>query len=144
MDRFAIIFQKIDSRAGLVKAGVQFFKFGIVGFFNSCFGLGIYYIFLWLGCHYLTANIASWIFSVFNAFYWNNKYVFKGDVFWWKALVKTYISYGISFVSGTCFLYALIEWCGKSELIAPIYMLLLTAPMNFLLNKFWTFKSRSQ
>ena len=126
----------------LSESWLQFIKFGIVGVANTGIGLGSYYLLLWLGCHYLVANVGSWVVSVFNAFYWNNKYVFKSNAIWWRALIKTYISYGASFVSGTVLLYLLVEWCGVSELLAPVCTLLLTIPMNFLLNKFWTFKSR--
>lgn len=135
-------FKGIGCVAEIAKIMVQFFKFGIVGLLSSCLGLGGYYIFLCLGCHYLLANVISWCISVFNAFYFNNRYVFKSSASWWNALMKAYISYGVSFVLGTGLLYILIEWCGESELKAPIYILFLTVPLNFVSNKFWTFKSR--
>lgn len=119
---------------------IQFFKFGLVGAANTAIGLGSYYLFLWLGCHYLLANVISWFISVFNAFYWNNKYVFQNNTAWHKALIKTYISYGASLASGTILLYLMVTWVGVSEMLAPIFTLVLTIPMNFLLNKFWTFK----
>ena len=52
----------------LSESWMQFIKFGIVGVANTGIGLGSYYLLLWLGCHYLVANIGSWIISVFNAF----------------------------------------------------------------------------
>lgn len=120
----------------------QFVKFGLVGMVNTAIGLGSYYLFLWLGCSYLLANIISWIISVFNAFYWNNKYVFASNNRWHVALLRTYLSYGFSLVLGTSFLYLLVEYAGVSDLIAPVCTLFLTIPMNFLLNKFLTFRSR--
>lgn len=123
-----------------IRTWIQFIKFGIVGLSNTAIGLGAYYIFLWLGCHYLAANVLSWIISVFNAFYWNNKYVFKSDKAWTVALLKTYISYGTSFLAGTFLLYSLVEWMAVSAIMAPVISLAITIPMNFLLNKFWTFR----
>lgn len=119
---------------------IQFIKFGIVGVSNTAMGLGTYYLFLFLGCHYMVANVLSWIISVFNAYFWNNRYVFKNDIAWFKALIKTYLSYGFSFLLGCVCLYVLVEWAGISDKIAPLLTLLLTIPMNFLLNKFWTFR----
>ena len=58
---------------------IQFIKFGIVGLSNTAIGLGTYYLFLFLDFHYMIANILSWVISVFNAFYWNNRYVFKNS-----------------------------------------------------------------
>lgn len=119
---------------------IQFIKFGIVGVSNTAIGLGTYYLFLYFGCHYMVANVLSWLISVFNAYFWNNRYVFKNEVAWIRALVKTYLSYGFSFLGGCLCLYVLVEWMGVSDKIAPLLTLLLTIPMNFLLNKFWTFR----
>ena len=119
---------------------IQFIKFGIVGLSNTAIGLGTYYLFLFFGLYYLIANILSWIISVFNAFYWNNRYVFPNHTEWFRALARTYLSYGFSFLFGCAVLYALVDWCGMSDKIAPLLTLLITIPLNFVLNKFWTFK----
>lgn len=119
---------------------IQFIKFGIVGLSNTAIGLGTYYLFLGIGLHYMFANVISWIISVFNAFYWNSKYVFKTTELWIKALCKTYISYGVSFLAGSFLLYIFVELVKISEFIAPFLVLIVTIPLNFILNKFWTFK----
>ncbi len=119
---------------------IQFIKFGIVGLLNTAIGFVTYYYFLWLGLHYMVANILSWVVSVFNAFYWNNKYVFKTTNSWIKALCKTYLSYAASFFIGSIILYFLVSCGNVSELIAPFIVLFITIPLNFILNKFWAFK----
>lgn len=126
----------LNSKGGIV----QFIKFGIVGLSNTAIGLGSYYLFLWLGWHYMLANVMSWIISVFNAFYWNSKYVFNTGSSWLRALFRTYVSYGFSFVISAVVLYVLVEWCGISDVIAPLLVLVITIPLNFVLNKFWAFK----
>ena len=117
-------------------------KFGIVGISNTIVSLVVYYALVWLNCNYLVANFFAWVISVYNAFFWNNRYVFQNNARWWVTLSKTYISYGMSFLLGMCLLYFLVEYAGCSELVAPVITLLVTIPMNFILNKFWTFKSR--
>ena len=119
---------------------IQFIKFGIVGLSNTAIGLGTYYLFLCLGCQYMLANILSWIISVFNAFYWNSRYVFQSSSSWLKALLRTYVSYGVSFLIGAGALYVLVEFAKVSDVIAPLLVLVLTIPLNFIMNKFWTFK----
>ena len=126
----------LNSKGGIV----QFIKFGIVGLSNTAIGLGSYYLFLWLGWHYMLANVMSWIISVFNAFYWNSKYVFDTSSSWLRVLFRTYVSYGFSFVIGAVVLYVLVEWGGISDVIAPLLVLVITIPLNFVLNKFWAFK----
>ena len=119
---------------------IQFFKFGLVGLSNTAVGFGVYYVLFFCGMNYLIANVVSWLVSVFNAFYWNNKYVFQSRSGWWKTLFRTYISYGASLLVSTILMYVLVEFLQVSPLIAPVVCLLVTVPLNFLLNKFWAFK----
>jgi putative flippase GtrA len=82
----------------------------------------------------------SWVVSVFNAFYWNNKYVFKNEAYWLKSLLKTYVSYGAAFLIGSALLYIFVDVCSVSKNIAPLLILIVSIPLNFFMNKFWTFK----
>ena len=119
---------------------IQFIKFSLVGVSNTIVGFDVYYLLYYCGVHYLISNIASWLISVFNAFYWNNKYVFQAGSSWWKTLVRTYISYGASLLVSTLLMYVLVDFIHVSPVIAPIICLLITIPLNFVLNKFWAFK----
>ena len=124
------------------KAIIEFIKFGIVGVSNTVISLLIYYILVYFKFHYLSANISAWIISVYNAFYWNQRYVFKSDNKWYISLLKTYLTYGLTFLFGTFLLFILIEVFNFSEYLAPLYVLMFTVPLNFFINKFWTFKKR--
>lgn len=119
---------------------IQFIKFGLVGLTNTAVGFGVYYLLYYCGVHYLIANVVSWFISVFNAFYWNNKYVFQSGSGWWITLLRTYISYAASLVVSTLVMYGLVEFLHVSPVIAPVICLVVTIPMNFILNKFWAFK----
>ena len=123
---------------------LQFFKFSIVGLSNTFVSLAIYYIFLWVNKDfYLIGNIVGWIISVINAFYWNNKYVFENSLNGFlqtiRKIGKTYLSYGATFVLSTILLYFEVDLWRWSSVISPLINLLITIPLNFLLNKFWTF-----
>ena len=119
---------------------IQFIKFGLVGVSNTIVGFSVYYLLYYCGVHYLISNILSWLISVFNAFYWNNKYVFQAGNNWWQTLFRTYISYGASLLVSTLLMYVLVDFIHVSPVIAPIICLLITIPLNFVLNKFWAFK----
>lgn len=119
---------------------IQFIKFSIVGLSNTVISLIVYYAMLWLGTGYLIANTIAWVLSVFNAFYWNSKYVFKNGSSYIKALIRTYMSYGVSFLLGSSILAFLIEVLGVRDKLAPILVLLITIPLNFCMNKYWTFR----
>ena len=135
---------------------VQFIKFGIVGLSNTVISyllyVGALLIFQkkqWIpSIDYLVAQVIAFVLSVLWSFYWNNKYVFKQNegqernIF--AALLKTYVSYaftGLFLNSVLSFIW--VEVIGVSKLIAPIINLLVSVPINFFMNKFWAFKSKS-
>ena len=136
---------------------VQFIKFGIVGLSNTVISyllyVGALLIFQkkqWIpSIDYLVAQVIAFVLSVLWSFYWNNKYVFKQNegqernIF--AALLKTYVSYaftGLFLNSVLSFIW--VEVIGLSKLIAPIINLLVSVPINFLMNKFWAFKTESK
>lgn len=128
---------------------IQFIKFGIVGVTNTLLGLFIYYIFVLINKEwYQLGNVVGWLISVAWSCYWNNKYVFtqkqNSKEQWLKRLMKSYVSYGSTFLFTVFLLHAEIEWWHWSEKISPIANLLITIPLNFILNKFWTFKKEKE
>ena len=94
---------------------------------------------------YLAAQVIAFILSVLWSFYWNNKFVFeKADneerniV---HALIKTYISYAFTGLFLNSILSLLwVEVLGIPKIIAPIINLLVSVPLNFVMNKFWAFR----
>ena len=120
----------------------QFIGFTIVGVSNFLVSYGTYALFLSFQDNYHVANIAAFIISVLNAFFWNDRYVFKqgkdgGERVWWKALLRTYLSYAFSALLLTEVL--LFNVLGLPKLLGPVINLVITTPINFLMNKFWAF-----
>lgn len=119
----------------------QFFKFSLVGVSNTLLSLAIYYILILFEVNYILANTIAFIISVFNSYIWNNRFVFrKSESGHLKPLLKTYIAYGSTFILTTGLMYIMIDKLGISQLIAPLINLVITFPLNFLINKFWAFK----
>ena len=125
---------------------LQFVKFGIVGASNTLISLGTYQLFLHgFGLHYQLANLLSFLVSVCNAYYWNLRYVFKNDsqmtaMQHLQAFGKALTSYGSTFLLSTILLAFWVETCGISKTLAPAINLLITIPLNFVLNKYWAFR----
>jgi len=132
---------KSKGNVGLIELAKQFLKFGIVGISNTLISLAIYYILVYLGVHYLIANIVAFVISVCNAYFWNSRYVFKkrnrSNV---KSFIRTVVSYGFTFLLGTGLLFIMVELLHISLWIAPLINLCVTTPLNFVLSKFWAFK----
>ena len=58
-----------------------------------------------------------------------------------KALIKTYISYSFTGLFLNSILLMLwVQVFHISEYIAPVINLLVSVPVNFLINKFWAFR----
>lgn len=134
---------------------VQFIKFGIVGLSNTIISYVIYVVALlifqnnkWIpDWDYLIAQIIAFVLSVLWSFYWNNKCVFQKHEDTQRnllqALLKTYISYAFTGLFLNSVLSLLwVEVLHINKLIAPIINLLISVPMNFILNKFWAFKEK--
>jgi len=132
----------VHDKESLWKFCIQFIKFGIVGLSNTAISLLVYYLFIWLNPDlYMAGNVVGFVVSVANAFFWSRRYVFKdSQESFWKALFKSYLAYGGSFLLSTALLYIQVEWLDISKMLAPVFNLLTTVPLNFIINKFWTFK----
>ena len=123
----------------MINTIIEFLKFGIVGGINTvlsyCITNAGYYIF---NLHEQICNMVAFIITVFISFILNDKFVFKvknGKRNFCKSLLKVYISYSITGL----FLTALLL-LGIPHYIATLINLVITIPLNFLLNKFWAYK----
>ena len=125
----------------------QFLKFGIVGVSNTLIAYMVYSACVFIGIHYLIANAIGFFVSVLNAYYWSDRFVFKkgeGEdrcAAW--TLVKTYLAYGSTgLLLASFLLYLYVDKLLISEYIAQLLVLVVTIPFNFIINKFWSFKTK--
>ena len=151
-----------------MKSVWQFIKFGIVGVSNTLISEVVYCVLVYFDVPYLLAYAVGFVVSVLNAYYWSNKYVFEAEDnvrrVWWKVLLKTYAAYLWGFIVSAVLLVLWIDVvkisrfmgpletvfanCGFTsfdakllgEMLAAGLNLLITIPMNFLVNKFWAYK----
>lgn len=128
-----------------IKSLIQFIKFSIVGVSNTIISLVTYYIFIYFNFNYLFANTIGFIIGVLNSYLWNRKYVFyykkTNKLSEAKTIIKVFISYGITLLLSTGLLYLLVNKFQISNVIAPLINVLITTPINFLLNKYWVYKN---
>lgn len=150
---FNILHAKLSTRQW--EGFLQFVKFGLVGLSNTVISYLIYLaaffglqkLQLFPSIDYLIAQFIGFLLSVLWSFYWNNKYVFakdkneKRNTF--QAVLKTYASYAFTGLFLNSLLSILwVEVLQISKIIAPFINLLISVPLNFVMNKFWAFKSR--
>lgn len=123
----------------------QFIKFGIVGVSNTVVNMAVYYFFLWLDEGlYLVGFLLGTVLSILNAFIWNELFVFNGNKRDVKSVLrrlgKAYVSYGATGILSNVLLWVEVTLLSISKVIAPVINLLITIPLNFLINKLWAFK----
>ena len=132
---------------------IQFIKFGIVGFTNTLIGYLVYTVSLKIfrcfrvfpQTDYFFAQLLMFLLSVLWSFYWNNKYVFvkkeeeKRNII--QALIKTYISYAFtSLILSEILLFVWVNCFHISAYLAPLISLIITVPLNYLIQKKWAFR----
>lgn len=125
----------------------QFVQFAMVGVSNTIISYAVYALLVLASINYVAANVIGFLVSVLNAYYWNNRYVFKGQEnetrVWWKTLAKTFLAYsGTGLVLANILLVFLVRVLSVHEMIAPILILFVTTPINFLANKLWAYKGK--
>lgn len=131
------------------KRWCQFIQFAMVGLSNTIIYYAVYAVLVLVSINYLIANIAGFLVSVVNAYYWNNRYVFKeqeneGRV-WWRTLAKTFFAYaGTGLILANILLVFLVKVLSVHEMLAPILILFITTPINFLANKLWAYKGKKE
>lgn len=129
----------------------QFIMFGIVGASNTVISYLINIIILLLlrpfgfTWDYVAGNIVAFLISVLWSFYWNNRVVFtqkegqQRNI--WIALLKAYAAYGFTgIILNNILSWVWISVFHISKYIAPLINLVISVPLNFVINKLWTFK----
>lgn len=133
---------------------VQFIKFGLVGVSNTAISYAIEML-----CYYVLfvntqaenvkifiTSLLAFAVSVTNSYYWNNKHVFSsGEKKTLAQHLRTYLK------TAACYAITglLLSPWGKSQLVArevpywlaTLLMLVITIPLNFLMNKLWAFRA---
>lgn len=129
---------------------IQFAKFCIVGLTNTIvsYAINVFVLFLLQSYEvkwdFFASNIVAFLLSVLWSFYWNNRFVFnenKNNV--WRKLIRTYIAYGFTGIV----LNNLLSWLwililGISKYIAPLINLLISVPLNYIINRKWAFGTK--
>ena len=145
----------------------QFLKFALVGVSNTLVSEVVYAVLVFFKMHYLPASFFGFSLSVLNAYYWSSRYVFRKEEnqerIWWKVLAKTYLAYLWGYLVSAALLIFWMEIMGIEKWMEPLgkwfqgyglerldaqfcgnvaaagLNLLITVPMNYLVNKYWAY-----
>ncbi len=126
----------------------QFFGFAIIGFLNTVLNLLITYaiIFIFKNFTYVNdslvfkANCVGFFLTTLNSYFLNSRFVFKKDTkkhIW--PLVKTFLCYGSTFLLSFFLTKIFTDYLKLNVIMIPLLSLAITVPLNFFINKFWSF-----
>lgn len=138
----------MNNKENIKKLIIQFMKFGVVGAINTVLSYAItnscYYL---LDLNEQISNLIAFVITVFISFILNGKFVFKQneESSFLKSLLKVYASYSVTGLFLTSILLHIEEQViGIPHYIATLMNLVLTVPINFILNKFWAYKDKKK
>ena len=146
---FKIIHKELTDE--IKESFMQFVAFGIVGVINTILSylinIGVLLILKPYGVSwdYVAGNITAFVITVFISFLLNGTFVFKKEEgqkrSFWKTLLRTYIAYSFTGIILTNVLsFVWINVFGISKFIAPLINLIVSVPINFVMNKLWAYK----
>lgn len=131
---------------------VQVLLFGLVGFSSALVNLGVYNLALWglraisafSSFDFLIAQFFGFVISVAWAFFFNRRYVFRTPNAPWKeSLIKVYVVYSVTGIGLSSLLSLLwVHVLGIPKEVVTILNDCLCFPVNFLLNKYWSFRKK--
>ena len=135
---------------------MQFVRFGVVGVSNTAISYGVemlgYYVLFAASpmderLKVILVSALSFVVSTINSYYWNNRFVFRGGKKRFSRHLVDYFRMAACYAVTGLILSPLIKLglgrLGMPFWAASISTLIVTIPLNFLLNKFWAFAKKS-
>lgn len=118
----------------------QFFKFGIVGTINTVSSWIFYYSLIFLKVNYLIATTVAYFLSSIIGYILNKTWVFRKKDKSKTSMLKYYVVYISSYFLNMGCMYLFVDILNISDLLAPILVLFITVPYNFIFSRLWVFK----
>jgi putative flippase GtrA len=111
-----------------------------VGVVNTLTSYGIYSVLFYLGVNPLICNIPAFVISVFVSFLLNNRFVFREN----EEKEKRKWYYVLVFVMPLSSMGITLTAEKIAGYLVPILNLVISIPINFLLNKFWAYRQKNK
>jgi len=122
----------------------QFAKFALVGVLNTAIHYGVFYsLYEFAGLHYLLASGIGFGLAVTNSYFCNKFWTFKSrkaDVR--REFAKFFIVNIMSLSVNLACMATLVKLLSMDPRIAQLLTIGFTLVINFLGNKFWTFREQ--
>lgn len=122
----------------------RFIKFIIVGCLNTAITYICYVALRFFDFGVEVSNLIGYIVGLINSFVWNKKWVFqtKGtNIF--KELFAFILVFGVCYIIQFVSFKAMLYEADMNEYLSQFLGMIIYTVMNFILNRFFSFKSKS-
>lgn len=128
---------------------IRLIRFCIVGAVNTIVDYAVYALIVAVSpweWAYIPAQALGFVAGTLNAYFMNGGWVFKekgeerrkGK----SILLRTFAGYAVTFLLSEGLLMLWVEVFGINKYIAKLLNLCVTVPLNYIINRFWTFREK--
>jgi putative flippase GtrA len=123
----------------------QILKYGIFGGFIALIDFSIYKLLIqYFDVKYIISNILSINFGILTSYVLNMRFTFKLNDYFSKRFFKFYSVGLLGLFISTTFLYIFINILKIDKIISKIIIIGIVAIVQFIINKFYTFKNNTK
>ena len=115
-------------------------RFLFVGGINTAVGYGTFALCIFLGLHYVFAQLISTIIGVTNSYFWNKYFTFRKKDKSVSEVVRFITVYAVSYAANLGLLFLLIDRLKMSEYLAGILGLIVTTLISYIGHNKFSFK----
>lgn len=116
-----------------------FFKYGIIGIFNTFIGYGLTFYLFYIGLIAELSNFIGYLVGFFISYFLNKKFNFKSTNSHKKDLPKFIISMGIAYIMNLIVLFITYRIFVINVYLSQILAGVVYVFVGYLMSKFWVF-----
>ena len=120
----------------------QAVKYGVVGLSKTLITMIVIWVMMkGLGCQEGLSNLTGYVAGLLNSFIWNKKWTFKGSsTGWFRGAFRFMVAFGVCYALQYGLVLVLNERLTIDHYYNHLIGMLFYTAINFLANKFYTFK----
>jgi putative flippase GtrA len=126
-----------------VKIVEQAIKYGLVGVGNTLLSLAVIWVMMKpLGYGAVSSNITGYAVGVLNSFVWNKRWTFRSQATWLGSALRFGLVFGVCYALQLGLLLYLDKRLAIDKYYNQIIAMAFYTVINFLLNKYFTFREQ--
>jgi putative flippase GtrA len=120
----------------------QAIRYGVVGVSNTLITAVVIWVMMKMaGCSDVLSNITGYAAGVLNSFVLNKKWTFKSSIVWTRGAVRFGVVFGICYLMQLGLLLYLNKHLTIDSYFNQLLAMAFYTVINFIMNKYYTFKA---